>query len=108
MARLIDADALKIAFKMREMADIDMYGGCHIAECFQGYEANEIVDKMPTVSAVEVKHGRWIMGVDEADYDYGVCSVCGFAEREHIPCLYIPNYCPNCGAKMDGDGNGNP
>ena len=52
--RLIDANALKIAFKRREMADIDMYGGCHIAECFQGYEANEIVDKMPTVDAVEV------------------------------------------------------
>ena len=52
--RLIDANALKIAFKCREMADIDMYGGCHIAECFQGYEANEIVDKMPTVDAVEV------------------------------------------------------
>jgi hypothetical protein len=51
---LIDANALKIAFKCREMADIDMYGGCHIAECFQGYEANEIVDKMPTVDAVEV------------------------------------------------------
>ena len=52
--RLIDANALKIAFKCREMEDIDLYGGVHIAECFQGYEANEIVDKMPTVDAVEV------------------------------------------------------
>lgn len=65
------------------------------------------IKDMPTVDAVDVAHGRWIhqeeyiRGISDHQY---VCSVCGH--------LYwnarIPNfkYCPNCGAKMDGDGNG--
>ena len=46
----------------------------------------------------EVRHGRW-----ECNYDRGafyivyVCSKCG---RET---LVKENFCPNCGARMDGD-----
>lgn len=42
-----------------------------------------------------VVHGRWIMHDDE----FGLtceCSVC------HIETMGDGNYCPNCGAKMDG------
>lgn len=48
-----------------------------------------------------VKHGLWIMGVDEADYAYGECSVCGYIERDAFPCGRTPTYCSECGAKMD-------
>ena len=48
-----------------------------------------------------VVHGRWIMGVDIADYEYGVCSVCGYDERNAFPCGYTPKFCPECGARMD-------
>ena len=51
--RLIDANALKQKFDEREVEDIELYG-CHIIECFQTDDAKEIVDKMPTVDAVEV------------------------------------------------------
>ena len=64
----------------------------------------------PTVDAVEVVHGQW---VDKEDYymETGVsCSICGeryFFETSRTD--FEPyNYCPNCGAKMDGgnkDGN---
>ena len=74
--------------------------------------AVEIVDDSPTVDAVEVVHGRWIMDRVETGNPYdgnstmlvdiGNCSVCGH-RCEMLP---IMNYCPNCGAKMDGDGNG--
>ena len=73
----------------------------------------EIVDDVlsefeEAVDAVEVVHGRWA-GYHEADigYDeYGVrCSNCNF-EVEDNEVDFIMNYCPNCGAKMDGDGNG--
>ena len=46
-----------------------------------------------------VVHGRWIMHDDE----FGLtceCSAC------HIETMGDGNYCPNCGAKMDG-GNQN-
>lgn len=49
------------------------------------------------IEAEPVKHGRWVrIGCDEF-----VCSeCCAHYEYEYIKCEY--NYCPNCGAKMDG------
>lgn len=57
------------------------------------------IDEAPSVDAVEVMHGRW----EEADDgDGAVCSIC----REDFCNIYLEverfNYCPNCGAKMDG------
>ena len=69
--------------------------------------AIEILMKAPTVEAVEVVHGKWI-GLEYdgyADgfpvYDLWECSSCRdeFC-GEDVPDMY--NYCPNCGAKMDG------
>ena len=56
----------------------------------------------PTIDAEPVRHGRWgetqVIGYDGIHPVYGKpCSKCGY-ETE----LYKPNYCPNCGAKMDG------
>ena len=59
---------------------------------------------MPTVDAVEVVHGYWY----KAPHHPYRCSCCGemalldmYGESH-----FRSNYCPNCGAKMDGDGNG--
>ncbi len=61
-----------------------------------------LLKKVESGKLVEVVHGRWIEinrykdveGWIECDY---VCSACGeIAGEEH-------NYCPNCGAKMDGE-----
>ena len=52
-----------------------------------------------TVDAVEVVHGRWIKYRCLLTTEY-ICSEC----KEFYS--YAHNYCPNCGAKMDGDGNG--
>lgn len=54
----------------------------------------------------EVKHGRWI---DHLVRDWR-CSECGekiHKVRQVDGYCYddMPNYCPNCGAKMDGDEN---
>lgn len=59
----------------------------------------EDIDKLPTVDAEPVKHGLW---VKLGKHDWA-CSVC----RRVVPYSYTGHkYCPNCGAKMDGDGNG--
>ena len=69
--------------------------------------------EIPTVDAVPVKHGRWVM--DEEPHDGDVrCSVCLIAidqmhERNHGLLNVLTggkwntfyHYCPNCGAKMD-------
>lgn len=63
------------------------------------------LSEQPIVDAVEVVHGRWEPHPRHPGFDR--CSVCcnciivdDWADNEKW------NYCPNCGAKMDGDGNG--
>ncbi len=53
-----------------------------------------------------VKHGRWVqIGYDKA-MDRITCSCC--LEYWNIVDNNTEsfNYCPNCGTRMDGDGNG--
>ena len=57
------------------------------------------LDEAPTVDAVEVVHARWD---DSFDGITPYCTACG---RSHNCMNRTPNFCPNCGAKMDGDGN---
>ena len=78
--RLIDANAL-----------IAEYDRVHIGEAGK---ARKLMVDAPTVDAVEVVHGRWAF-IGEAC----VCSVC---HKATIQDFY---FCPECGAKMDGDGN---
>ena len=52
------------------------------------------LEEEPTVYAVEVVHGLWV--TDEKGVTYcGRCKVIDDFASVH-------NYCPNCGAKMDG------
>lgn len=60
----------------------------------------------PAADVVEVRHGEW---VDNGDRDRNglpkpfaiSCSVCGSSAGTSWM-----KYCPNCGAKMDGKGEG--
>ena len=62
----------------------------------------QFLEERPTVDAVEVKHGRFMYVRDDELIDHWECSVC----HGLIPSEYIHwNYCPSCGAKMDGDGD---
>ena len=54
---------------------------------------------IPAVDAIEVRHGIW--SKNNHIYQTGIyCSICD--KRS----LARTNYCPNCGAKMDGDLDG--
>ena len=87
--RLIDADAIPYV----ESQDIYLYD----------YAFRYDINEMPTVDAVEVRHGRWIPKQDGFwQKQILICSICG--SRNALG--YEFNYCPNCGAKMDGDDDG--
>ena len=70
------------------------------------------VKSLPAADVVEVRHGEWFL----VEYEYLVCGKCGdwyytgcesTAEaKEKLRNGDTPNYCPNCGAKMDGKGDG--
>jgi hypothetical protein len=59
------------------------------------------IKQLPAADVVPVVHGRWVDNVDENGFLCNVwrkCSACG--------CLNYskkPPYCPNCGARMDGE-----
>ena len=66
-----------------------------------GVDAIDIkdVDAIPAADVAPVVHGRWEPGNP-------ICPVCGenkFKDLDaDIWCDWQPDFCPNCGAKMDG------
>ena len=82
-------------------------GLCHFdGHCANCDELVKIVDRLgeyedkaeQTVDAVPVIHGRWGTG-SKANWQMPMCSVC----QKQATSKY--DYCPNCGAKMDGGGS---
>ena len=64
----------------------------------------KIINQFPAVDAVEVVHGRWI---EQEKYTFGVMYDCSICNNRILDNGHSWNYCPNCGAKMDGgDDNG--
>lgn len=60
---------------------------------------------MPTVDAQLVAHGEWTACEDDWNEEtIYTCSVCNedFLTVDGTPAQYLWNYCPNCGAKMQG------
>ena len=54
---------------------------------------------LPAENVAPVRHGRWI---EQEKYTFGVlydCSICG---NRILDTGHSWNYCPNCGAIMDG------
>ena len=71
-------------------------GGCDVQTVYN--DLAEFVESIPTVDVAEVKRGTWLRETDKG-VDYAKCSACGGTMS--IFC-YGHDYCPNCGAKMDG------
>ena len=66
-------------------------------------DVKRTIDEMPTVDAIPVRHGRWIYKGVRGRFPVCECSVCGNVENADWAVLGDNvNYCPNCGAKMDG------
>lgn len=103
--RMIDANALMgtIADIMRELPDPkDHYDNGYYSGLDRVFE---LVEQAPSVQIV---HSQWDSVFYErngtlASYSH-ICPVCKYFYRDVK--FKGHNYCPNCGAKMDGDGNG--
>ena len=68
-----------------------------------------LIQKQPAADVVEVKHGKWKLkqyecGILDGEI-YDECSICEYQRFfDDIRFKTAFNYCPNCGAKMDGKG----
>lgn len=61
-----------------------------------------VLDTAPIFDAEVVVHGHWVMPKESYGF---VCSVCGGScwYYDYDQTIGESNYCPNCGAKMDGE-----
>ena len=81
MSRYIDADVL-----IRKIQDGHKFGSLTITE---------LISECPTADVVEVVHGK---NLSKSGF---LCSICSFGDFNGFH-GYDPNYCPNCGAKIEG------
>jgi hypothetical protein len=100
MAEYIDREAL---IKSAEKQRVVIKDGTSVAEAMriQGKAFRKCVETVPTADVVEVRHGEWKIC---SDGYYPYCSRCRY--EPEISTRYSNNltpYCPNCGAKMDGE-----
>ena len=119
MAEYIEREALR---KVMQMATDDPTCPMHIAATVDQY-----ITEAPAADVELVRHGRWILQAnnERTNYRWNVtaeCSECcdeikeiwaGFFHNvpdwlardvalESAKSVKLSNYCPNCGAKMDG------
>ena len=91
--RLIDANALK------EKAEPEEVTG-------EGIVYVQDIDEAPTVDAVEVVHAEWQIYETVPSLEKAVrCSACkhtAYYMKDRWADIRLTNYCPDCGAKMDG------
>lgn len=80
---------------MSRYVDIEPYEKCVLQRYYRD-SMGECVETvplcgLPTADVQEVRHGRWEL--------YDICSVCGAQAEQQT------NYCPNCGSRMDLEGD---
>ena len=94
MTRLIDADS--IPWLVEGIGEIPVI-------------TKDEIDQLPTIEAptavgesvgvMPVRHGKWIR--DEFGARCGACGL--YAYRDKFDQPWESPYCPNCGARMDGE-----
>ena len=73
---------------------------------------NKRLNAIPAADVVPVRHGRWEKATGMMPPEYcglHICSECGHYAGRKPPYggkEMLSDYCPNCGARMDGDGDG--
>lgn len=67
--------------------------------CFSDMISTYDVIRLPAADVAPVRHGRWI---EKEKYTFGIMYDCSLCENRILDNGHPWNYCPNCGAKMDG------
>lgn len=75
--------------------------------CVEMHDVMEMIDRFPKKKEkTEVVHGEWIIEKSDTCYWYA-CSECGgYIPLNQYKKEWYSDFCPNCGAKMDGKEEG--
>ena len=101
--RLIDADTLieDIGNEIDKPKKVVLLADYNHFYCAGMRNVIRLVKRLPTIEPI--KHGHWI-DTGRGDYYFSKqyrCSCCNSVDYMRAP------YCYNCGARMDGNQNGN-
>ena len=102
-------DAILARPEWRELID-DFSAGFNI--CIDEY--TDKIDEILAADVAPIVDGKWIEKEESFKYNYGsgtktlcICSICGYTQEPSLYSNYNyfnkTKYCPNCGAKMDGE-----
>ena len=101
--RLVDANAIeKELWRLRcqyqmlddtQTADKIMHGL---------FRAEQVLKDAEVIDATPVVHGRWEWNINNGFYYCSKCQAVSPREDQDGEYCDCPNYCHNCGAKMDG------
>ena len=108
--RLIDGDAV---YKILELCEIRKATvGNPLTDWEYGYtcgieRAESEIECATIVDAEPVRHGKWVqrfIKIGGQDFKHGMqCSVCAESALNAEGDDFLTDYCPFCGAKMDGE-----
>lgn len=94
MAKYIDRERLLHRFNIDDMMNVN---GTLISLNI----ARNVISNFPAADVAPVVHGTWL---DNEDYMF--CSICGIQWNYCDNDTETFNYCPNCGARMEGESDG--
>ena len=97
MDEYITKEAAIQAFEWGDADVFDDYGdyGDFYNSGFSRDSIKSTINAIPTFDVAPVVHARWI----DTDSEFAQCSLCKYPV---YAAWNATNYCPNCGARMDG------
>ena len=96
MKEYIEREALMRQITEIHCADCDSYHGVRCRACWVD-DTLDYIDSEPAADVSPVRHAKWSVNVGMNFFKERNCPVC----KKRIESNFW-NYCPNCGAKMDG------
>lgn len=79
---------------------------CRELECAPEWDGHTPAQAIERIGELEpVRHGYWIEPDDEDVLTACICSICDWHGNIMEDDVMGMNYCPNCGARMDGECN---
>lgn len=88
--------AIEAVGKLRDGCD----NGGWCGECRIDYPDKDAIDVLEALPTAEPKRGYWKYNAKIGTFKVWTCDQCGWNSEAEF------NYCPNCGAKMEGERDG--
>ena len=95
MAEYIKREAFLRALENADPDVYEDYGDGTVDWGFGRKNIQDMITGIPAADVAPVVHGRWIEG--------SLIITCSECKRGYNLIAKYTHYCPNCGAKMDGD-----